>query len=351
MNRTSLLFPISFLSVSKNYLILTIPCIFHFSRLFLQCCIPSLIDVLLLFPSFLIELFLHSLYSYSNFFPFFWLCRFDVSSSLFSNVVNHCHIRMPEWFLDSGIQLLGSYLRHSQELEKTDNYWIPQKVNNHILMCIREFCRSGRSSLLSWWVEEFPLSSHHSDLCEYLIQLMREVSFTNESIVFESLIELSQSPECRARLSHQSELDYFFQRLASPTSTLPAVITLIMILTALVADSSLELPFFSLHIYSTRVLEGGQNPRFIEAFSQFLLVREVRCWISYMWLVIRSCFTHQRRECSCWAFLSPLHSPTLHALYKETPHTSDSLFSTLSQRCCIFEFCCQIGWFIAIFVI
>ena len=121
----------------------------------------------------------------------------------------------------------------------------------------------------------------------------------SKSIVFESLIEVSQSPECRARLSHQSELDYFFQRLASPTSTLPAVITLIMILTALVADSSLELPFFSLHIYSTRVLEGGQNPRFIEAFSQFLLVREVRCWISYMWLVIRSCFTHQRRECSC----------------------------------------------------
>ena len=286
MNRISLLFPFSFLSVSKNYLVLTIPCIFHFSRLFSQCYMPFLINVLLLFPSSLTGLFLLSLYSYSSFFPSFWLCRFDVFSCLFYNVVNRCHIRMPERFLDSGIQLLGSYLRHSQELKNTDNYWIPSKVNIHILMCIREFCRSGGPSIFSWWIDEFPLSSHHSDLCEYLIQLMREVSFTNELIVFESLIELSQFPECRVRLSHQSELDYFFQRLASSTSTLPAVITLIMILTALVADDSLELPFFSLHIDSTRVLEGGQDPRFIEAFSQFLLVREVRCWIGYMrlWL-------------------------------------------------------------------
>ena len=96
-------------------------------------------------------------------------------------------------------------------------------------------------------------------------------------LLFDSFAECAQYRGFRQRFVGEFRLERLCLCLGEPFCTPTIAVSVFVLLTAVLSDFTLPLSLSAPRFSPILIAEGEQNPRFIEAFSQMLVIGESRC--------------------------------------------------------------------------
>ena len=96
-------------------------------------------------------------------------------------------------------------------------------------------------------------------------------------LLFDSFAQCAQSRGFRQSFAREFRLERLCLCLGETFCTPDLAVSIFLILTAVLADFSLPLSLSAPRFSPILLAEGKHNPRFIEAFSQMLVIGESRC--------------------------------------------------------------------------
>ena len=125
--------------------------------------------------------------------------------------------------------------------------------------------------------DDFLDSKNRPDFCQLLLALWDHVPPCYFDLLFDSFAECAQSRGFRQRFVGEFRLERLCLCLGEPFCTPKIAVSIFVLLTAVLSDFALPLSLSAPRFSPILIAEGEQNPRFIEAFSQMLVIGESRC--------------------------------------------------------------------------